>query len=103
MKPIFGESGAIRFARDLPKLITFEPPPCIWFIRKIQNPISSRNGRNEAISDAHEKPPVPFESNFTLFFSQQVLELQLRLVARVMHGRRLAADQLDARSPACSG
>jgi hypothetical protein len=24
LKPIFGESGVIRFARDLPKLITFE-------------------------------------------------------------------------------
>ena len=67
LKPIFGESGAIRFARDLPKLITFEPPPCIWFIRKIQNPISSRIGRNEAITDVHEKPPVPFESNLTFF------------------------------------
>ncbi len=65
LKPIFGESGAIRFARDLPKLITFEPPPCIWFIRKIQKPISSRIGRNDAIADVHEKPPVPFESKVT--------------------------------------
>ena len=68
MKPIFGESGDIRFARDLPKLITFDPPPCTWFIKKIQNPISSRKGRNETISDDHEKPPVPLESNLTLFF-----------------------------------
>ena len=65
LNPIFGESGAIRFARDLPKLITFEPPPCIWFIRKIQKPISSRIGRNDAIADVHEKPPVPFESKVT--------------------------------------
>jgi hypothetical protein len=42
---IFGESGAIRFARLLPKLITFEPPPCTWFIRKIQKPRNRRNGR----------------------------------------------------------
>jgi hypothetical protein len=28
----------------LPKLITFEPPPCICRIRKIQNPISDRIG-----------------------------------------------------------
>ncbi len=65
LKPIFGESGAIRFARDLPKLITFDPPPCTWFIRKIQKPIRSRKGRNEPISAVHEKPPVPFESHFT--------------------------------------
>ena len=71
LKPIFGESGAIRFARDLPKLITFEPPPCTWFMRKIQKPISSRNGRNEPISAAHEKPPVPLESNLTFFSSSR--------------------------------
>ena len=39
--------GVSRFARDLPKLITFEPPPCTWFMRKIQKAISRRNGRNE--------------------------------------------------------
>ena len=61
----------MRFARDLPKLITFEPPPCTWFIRKIQNPISSRNGRNEPISAVQEKPPVPFESHVTLLLLQQ--------------------------------
>jgi hypothetical protein len=63
LKPIFGESGAMRFARDLPKLITFEPPPCTWFIRKIQKPIRSRNGRKLPISAIHENPPVPFESH----------------------------------------
>ena len=42
---IFGGSTAMRFARDLPKLITLEPPPCIWFIRKIQKPKKRRNGR----------------------------------------------------------
>ena len=62
LNPIFGESGAIRFARDLPKLITFEPPPCICLIRKIQKPIRSRIGRNDAITDVHENPPTPFES-----------------------------------------
>ena len=44
-KVIFGASTDIRFAFDLPKLITREPPPCIWFIRKIQNPKNRRNGR----------------------------------------------------------
>ena len=69
LKPIFGESGAIRFARDLPKLITLEPPPCIWFIRKIQKPISSRNGRNWTDQrPPSEKPPTPFESKLTLCF-----------------------------------
>jgi hypothetical protein len=58
-----GESGVIRLARLLPKLITFEPPPCTWFMRKIQNPIRSRNGSSEIRSDTIENPPVPLESN----------------------------------------
>ena len=44
-KVIFGASTDMRFARDLPKLITREPPPCIWFIRKIQKAKNSRKGR----------------------------------------------------------
>ncbi len=44
-KVIFGESTDIRFASDLPKFITFEPPPCIWFIRKIQKPKKRMNGK----------------------------------------------------------
>ena len=35
----------MRFARLLPKLMTLEPPPCTWFMRKIQKPKKSRNGR----------------------------------------------------------
>ena len=62
LNPIFGESGVIRFARDLPKLITFEPPPCTWFIRKIQKPIRSTNGSTEMSSELHHEPPLPFES-----------------------------------------
>ena len=77
LKPIFGESGVIRFARDLPKLITFEPPPCTWFIRKIQNPIRSTNGSSEKIALTHEKPPVPLESNAILLRSS-ALEADLR-------------------------
>jgi hypothetical protein len=69
LNPIFGESGVIRLARLLPKLITFDPPPCTWFIRKIQKPIRSRNGSSEISSDAMEKPPVPLESKSMLFFS----------------------------------
>ncbi len=63
----FGESGDIRFARLLPKLITFEPPPCIWFIRKIQKPIRSTNGSSPVSSETHVEVPVPLESNLTLF------------------------------------
>ncbi len=44
-KVIFGASTDIRLARDFPKLITREPPPCIWFIRKIQKPKKRMNGR----------------------------------------------------------
>src|ERR671926_579602 len=71
LKPIFGESGAIRFARLLPKLITFEPPPWTWFIRKIQKPNRNRNGRNDVRIDHQGDEPVPFESNFTLFSSSR--------------------------------
>ena len=62
LKPIFGESGVIRFARDLPKLITFEPPPWTWFIRKIQKPIRSANGSREISRLLHHDDPLPFES-----------------------------------------
>src|SRR5687767_15340414 len=35
-KVILGESTDMRFARDLPKDMTFEPPPCIWLMMKSQ-------------------------------------------------------------------
>ena len=69
LKPIFGESGAIRFARLLPKLITFEPPPWTWFIRKIQKAIRMMKGSSEKNALTHEKPPVPLESN-VMFLSR---------------------------------
>jgi hypothetical protein len=62
LKPIFGESGVIRFARDLPKDMTFEPPPCTWFIRKIQKPNRRTNGSSDVRIDHHGEEPVPFES-----------------------------------------
>ena len=68
LKPILGESGVIRLARLLPKLITFEPPPWTWFIRKIQKPIRSAKGRIEISSELHQEPPVPFES-YVMFSS----------------------------------
>ena len=66
LKPILGESGAIRLARLLPKLITFEPPPCTWFMRKIQKPNRSTNGSSEVRIDHQGDEPVPFESK-TIF------------------------------------
>ncbi len=60
----------MRLARLLPKLITFEPPPCIWFIRKIQKPISSTNGRSVESSVHQALEPVPFESNLTFWASR---------------------------------
>jgi hypothetical protein len=34
-----------RFARDLPKDMTFEPPPCIWLMMNSQNSRKITNGR----------------------------------------------------------
>ncbi len=62
LKVTFGESGDMRFARDFPKLITFEPPPWTWFMRKIQNAIRMTNGRMLMRSAHHGDEPVPFES-----------------------------------------
>ena len=67
----FGESGDMRFARLFPKLITFEPPPCTWFMRKIQKPIRITNGRTLMRSAHHADEPVPFESNLTFCFSSR--------------------------------
>ena len=44
LKVIFGWSTAIRLARDLPKLMTLLPPPCIWFIRKMKKTTMRRIG-----------------------------------------------------------
>ena len=43
-KVIFGESTDMRLARDLPKLMTFEPPPCIWLMMKSQKTRKITNG-----------------------------------------------------------
>ena len=74
----------MRFARLLPKLITFEPPPCTWFIRKIQKPNRSTNGSSEVRIDHHGDEPVPLESNVTFFFWSRFWNGDLRLVARVV-------------------
>ena len=53
---ILGESTDIRLARLLPKLITLEPPPCIWFISRIQITKNRRKGRI-VISALHQGEP----------------------------------------------
>src|SRR5689334_6469821 len=63
---ILGESTDIRLARLLPKLITFEPPPCIWFIRKIQKTKKSRKGRIVISALHHGEPPAFAPSIWTL-------------------------------------
>ena len=89
LKPIFGASGVIRFARDLPKLITFEPPPCTWFMRKIQKPNRSTNGRRLLRIDHHGDEPTPFELKSTLrCFLIACSIAVLRLVRRVVDGHR---------------
>ncbi len=50
-KVIFGESADSRLARDLPKDITFEPPPWIWLSRKIQMKTKIRIGSTVTSSD----------------------------------------------------
>src|SRR5579862_9401220 len=55
---ILGESTDSRLARDLPKLITLLPPPCIWFIRNIQKTKNSRNGRRVISALHHGEPPT---------------------------------------------
>ena len=48
LKVILGWSTAMRLARDLPKLITLLPPPCIWFMRKMKKTHHQEYGRKRA-------------------------------------------------------
>src|SRR5580693_8140212 len=59
---ILGLSTDIRLARDLPNDITFEPPPCTWFMRNIQNPMKITNGRMYVSSDNHPLEALPWMS-----------------------------------------
>ena len=54
-----GRVGRHPLRRDLPKLITFEPPPWTWFIRKIQNANRRTNGSSAVSSDHHGERPCP--------------------------------------------
>src|SRR6187397_3205369 len=78
---IFGESGVIRFARDLPKLITFDPPPCTWFMRKIQKPNRSTNGSRLVRID-HHADALGVELDVLVL--ELALKIRLGLVARVI-------------------
>jgi len=61
----FGESTLTRRARLLPKLITLEPPPCIWFMMKIQRPTMSSSGRTIVRALVHHGLPGLVELNLT--------------------------------------
>ncbi len=41
---VFGVSLVMSFALDLPKFMTREPPPCIWFIRNRKMTTMRTNG-----------------------------------------------------------
>ena len=68
---ILGESTDIRLARLLPKLMTLLPPPCIWFIRKIQKAKNSTKGRIVTRMLHHGEPEVtePSTTTFALLAS----------------------------------
>ena len=61
-KVIFGESTDMRFARDLPKDMTFEPPPCIWLMMNSQNSRKITNGRTYVSSESQPDPPFALTS-----------------------------------------
>ena len=44
-KVVFGVSLVISLALDLPKFITREPPPCIWFMMNRKTSTMTTNGR----------------------------------------------------------
>ena len=51
-KVVFGVSFVISLARDLPKFITRDPPPCIWVSRKKKNSAIIRYGMNVSRMDS---------------------------------------------------
>ena len=61
-KVILGESTDMRLARDLPKLMTLLPPPCIWFMRKIQKMKKSAKGARVMRKPHQAEPPRPLTS-----------------------------------------
>jgi hypothetical protein len=45
---VFGVSLVMSFALDLPKFMTREPPPCIWFIRNRKTTTIRTNGSSDS-------------------------------------------------------
>ncbi len=69
LKVTLGESTLARLARLLPKLITLEPPPCIWFMMKNQKPRMSTSGRMNDSRLPQSGLPGFFETSCTLNWS----------------------------------
>jgi hypothetical protein len=44
----------MSFALDLPKFMTREPPPCIWFRKTKKSRKMARNGSQPSSSDQNE-------------------------------------------------
>ena len=59
---ILGASTDIRLARDLPKDMTFEPPPCIWLMMNSQNSRKITNGRMYVSAVSQPDPPFALTS-----------------------------------------
>src|SRR6476659_4139678 len=72
---ILGESTDIRLARLLPKLMTLLPPPCIWFIRKIQKAKNSTKGRIVTRMLHHGEPEVTEPSTTTFWLVASAAEI----------------------------
>ena len=62
LKVTLGESALTCLARLLPKLITFEPPPCMRRMMKIMKPMMSTTGSNTVSRLAHDEPPLLAET-----------------------------------------
>ncbi len=68
LKVTLGASTLTRRARLLPKLITLEPPPCIWFMMKNQKPRMSTSGRTNVSRLPQSGLPGLFETSCTLYW-----------------------------------
>ena len=54
LNDVFGVSLVMSFALDLPKFMTREPPPCIWFRKTKNSRKMARNGSQPSSSDQNE-------------------------------------------------
>ena len=72
---ILGESTDMRLALLLPKLMTLLPPPCIWFIRKIQKMKNRAKGARVMRKPHQAEPPRPETSRGTFFWVSLVVRV----------------------------